>query len=156
MRYAIAGNRLEKPLSANIEKGKVYWMGASASPDMILVTDITDKMVFYVRTYTAEWDDEPKVLRSEKWIFEDLVARAESTIRKEALRVAPLANSKGFDQIVYLATMNKVAIVGGMAYKFNHTRICNCCGTEMSGETCDDCGCANDYRENHSAEHLII
>lgn len=163
MGYAIGGNGLEETKHANIEMGKVYWLGASSSPALVLVTDITEGykgrgMVHYIKVHTAETEDAPKIMRSESWIFEDLVVRAETTICKDAHNISNhyRNDNSHMGQIMVKAANSKLVYVGGMDYIFMPWRICNCCGTEMETETtCPDCGCSNDYRENHSAATLI-
>lgn len=63
---------LEKPKGSGLtlQEGAAYWLGASSSPQMVILTDVTDKMVSYKRyPFTGP------AQKLERWIASDLLAR---------------------------------------------------------------------------------
>jgi len=57
-----------------LQEGAAYWMGASTSPKMVIVTDVTDDRVKF-KTYP--FTGSPQVL--ERWIAADLFAKGTET-----------------------------------------------------------------------------
>ncbi len=63
---------LEKPggTELTLQEGAAYWIGHSSSPQMVVVTDVTDKLVKYKRyPFTGAAQS------MERWIFADMAAK---------------------------------------------------------------------------------
>jgi len=63
---------LQKPGGTDLalQEGAAYWIGASSSPKMVIVTDVNDKLVKYkLYPFTGG------ALTMERWIFADLAAK---------------------------------------------------------------------------------
>jgi hypothetical protein len=151
-RYAITAKGLKRTKSVTVETGKLYWFGASSSPDIILVTATDENKFYYVRRYSAEWEEEPKVMRIEQRIGQDLIARAERTERKSAKEI----RAQGYPWSERAAASSE-ALIGGLTYEYHHRMICNCCGDDF--ENLNENGrsecCGSDWRENKDASRLI-
>lgn len=94
MMYSIGANGLEAVKKFDVKVGCTYYMGASSSPVLVHVLNITPARVTYARTYK----DKPQT--EDRRIFEDLVARGCATIkaRRKALGAnAPAWQIKGQD-----------------------------------------------------------
>jgi hypothetical protein len=67
---------LEKPVGTGLtlQEGAAYWMGASSSPQMVVLTDVGDKKVKY-KTYPFTGSAK----EIERWIAADLLARGSAT-----------------------------------------------------------------------------
>lgn len=70
---------LEKPLGKiTLQEGAAYWLGASSSPQMVILTDVTDNKVKY-KTYPFNKGDQTM----ERWIAADLLTRGTATHLKQ-------------------------------------------------------------------------
>ena len=67
-----------------------YYFGGSSSPSFVIVLAVTDTTVTYCDAYKLE------ARREQRWIFEDLAAKAGETIRAGAAKHA--AAAKGADE----------------------------------------------------------
>jgi len=78
--YAIGPGGLETPGGKNLtlQEGAAYWLGASSSPQMVILTDVTDDRVKY-KTYPFTKGDQVM----ERWIAADLLARGTATHLKQ-------------------------------------------------------------------------
>jgi hypothetical protein len=78
---------LQKPGGTNLtlQEGAAYWMGASTSPKMVIVTDVTDDRVKF-KSYP--FTGSPQVL--ERWIAADLFAKGtEMQLRQYGAHMDP-------------------------------------------------------------------
>lgn len=76
-RMVIGSSGLGKPSGAKLSvlPNRVYWLGASSSPQMIFVTAVTDDRVSY-KSYPFERSSDNKI---EMWIARDLIAKGTTT-----------------------------------------------------------------------------
>jgi hypothetical protein len=72
-RFAITGSGLKKPGRIAVFPNHEYYIGASTSPEHIVVTKVTDDTIHY-RKYPYD-----RELRVERWIGEDLIAQGTAT-----------------------------------------------------------------------------
>ncbi len=73
VRGVIGGKGLQKLKKIAIFKDHEYYIGASSSPEHIVVTKVTDDAIHYRKSpYKKE-------LRVERWVGEDLIAKGTAT-----------------------------------------------------------------------------
>lgn len=70
----IGPSGLEQPSKIYMQPNTIYYLGASSSPDMIIVTKVDDKTITF-KKYPFEGGGQ----RIERWIGEDLIARGSKT-----------------------------------------------------------------------------
>ena len=138
-----------------LEKGYVYYFGGSGSPSLILITDVTEHMVFYCRVWDAEHRHDPvendfQISRMGVGIAKALTRTARNTMLKKAEQIG--------SNTLRAYTINRYA--NGVPYTFVQTFTCNCCGSDFfEGEheisiPCPHCG-EKRFRCRVSAENLI-
>lgn len=88
-RAAITSAGLVPTKRCAVPAGHGYFFGGSSSPSFVIVLAVTDDSVTYCDAYKLE------SRREQRWIFEDLAARAGETVRAQAARAAEQA--KGAD-----------------------------------------------------------
>lgn len=71
--FVVGASGLEKPSKIAIFPNSIYFLGASSTPDHILVTKVDDKWIYYMRTYNLV------STRIERWIGEDLINKGTNT-----------------------------------------------------------------------------
>ncbi len=76
--YVLGSNGLQKPQKYNLEIGKAYYFGASSDPDVIVITRIDTRFVYYVKL-TSKYELTYVETREQSDIVEDLVSRAMMT-----------------------------------------------------------------------------
>ncbi len=136
----------------NIKTAHVYWLGGSDRPDLVLVTEVDDEMIYFVNLHAANWDADVKVQRMERWIFGDLVATAETTIADQngeyIKRGAPWAA---------VAVDQRQRHIGGKSYRFAPLLVCNCCGGDFEAVDDDDRSscCGQDWRKNSNPMRFV-
>jgi len=81
-RKKITSDGMKDLKSYNVKQGRTYYMGASSSPDLIYVEDITPSKITY-RTYP--YYPENKVTRSRD-IIEDLIRQGSNTMADNEYR----------------------------------------------------------------------
>ena len=75
----LVGRGVNNKTRAAVEVGKYYYLGGSGSPDIVLVTRTAEDRFWY-RGYP--YDETVREMMIEQWIGLDLIARAESTMRR--------------------------------------------------------------------------
>ncbi len=76
--YVIGPRGLEKPNpKITLQDGAAYYLGASSSPQFVILTDVSDKMVKY-KSYPFDGSE----LRMERWIAADLLDKGTRTALK--------------------------------------------------------------------------
>lgn len=98
-RACITPGGLTSPKRADVKAGHGYYMGASSSPDFVLVLAMAGDMV----AYCGSRDHKRSVMA--RWIFEDLVSRAGETMRKDAEQTA--AAAQGADTSKAMGRLSK-------------------------------------------------
>jgi hypothetical protein len=88
-RAAITSAGLVPTKRCAVLAGHGYFFGGSSSPSFVIVLAVTDDSVTYCDAHKLE------SRREQRWIFEDLAARAGETVRAQAARAAEQA--KGAD-----------------------------------------------------------
>ena len=83
VRGVIGAGGLEEPKSGRIrlQPNTIYHMGASSSPDMIVITKVTDEKIFY-KVYPFKKGGGQRQI--ERWIGEDLITRGVGNWLKSA------------------------------------------------------------------------
>jgi hypothetical protein len=76
--YRIGARGLEKPGTTTVIPGLIYAMGASSSPSLIKIVQVTSDRIRY-RPHTQYGDTSEKAI--ERWIGEDLIAQGERTFK---------------------------------------------------------------------------
>lgn len=74
--FRIGPEGLEKPSKMHMQPNTIYYMGASGSPDMVIVTKVDDKTITF-KKYPFN-----KEQRIDRWIGEDLIFRGCKTFLK--------------------------------------------------------------------------
>jgi hypothetical protein len=74
MMYSIGASGLTPVQKFDVKVGCTYYLGASSSPDLVHILDITPSRITYARTYKGEARAE------DRRIVEDLIARGCATI----------------------------------------------------------------------------
>lgn len=77
-RFVIGSAGLAAPKRAEVKAGHGYYLGASSSPNYVLVLSVTDDRITYANAYSLEARTE------QRWIAEDLIARGGATMAKLA------------------------------------------------------------------------
>ncbi len=85
VRAALTASGLVQTRSAPVHAGHGYYFGGSSSPSFVIVLAIASESVTYCDARSLE------KRREQRWIFEDLVARAGETTRKDAIRTTEQA-----------------------------------------------------------------
>lgn len=77
-RFVIGANGLTSPKAFTVKPLHTYYLGASDSPNLILVLSVTEERITYVTIYNRK--------RSivARWIGEDLIAQGCATIQRRA------------------------------------------------------------------------
>jgi hypothetical protein len=86
-RAAITPAGLVPTKRCTVEPLHGYYFGGSSSPSFVIVLAVTDTTVTYCDAYKLE------ARREQRWIFEDLTAKAGETIRAGAAKHAAAAKS---------------------------------------------------------------
>lgn len=82
--YRIGPGGLEKPSKGiTLQPDTVYWMGASSSPSMIIVTKVTDDSIEYMDPYNKQ------KRKIQRWIGEDLIMQGSKTWLSSYARYQP-------------------------------------------------------------------
>lgn len=126
-----------------IQPGRFYHMGASSSPDLIFVTAVDDKLIYFMRQYEliqqygADAPDTPQIHRLDRRIASDLIATANRTNRERAeqafqnpdfiLRQYPEDQREEIIGRHWLWTQD-----GGRWEESEKPYTCNCCGEEFA------------------------
>lgn len=153
-RFSITGNGLQPVGKVEIKPMHCYFMGASSSPDWVIVIKLDDKFTHYKRFSAAEWsqheDNPDKLHRCENWIFQSLVSDATKTITKQWNAIKDVERPD--DKLFYFqkeGTRREFELLDGKPYQFEPRVICNCCGddTTVNADNRSTC-CDQDYRTN--------
>ena len=88
-RAALTVSGLTQPKTCEVSASCGYYIGGSSSPSFVIVLAVTPESVTYCDAHSLD------ARREQRWIFEDLAARAGETMRAHATQAA--ANAKGAD-----------------------------------------------------------
>jgi hypothetical protein len=78
-RFVVGSTWLTSPARADIKAGHGYWLGASSSPDYVLVLEVTDDSIVYVNAHGLT---RSTIVR---WVGEDLISKGGATVKCRAI-----------------------------------------------------------------------
>jgi len=161
MRYSVTGNGLHSVEQCKIRPGHIYYMGASSSPSLILITRIDGETVFYMDLHAAEWGhtygegEGDKENRMESWIMQSLIVGAEHTIATQYAQTVSRMVHDPLYEIQKRATKARTAFIGGKGYEYDPRVICNYCGDDTEAVDGRSICCESDCRASRNATQFV-
>lgn len=150
MTYKITSSGLQKAENAEVMVGHIYYMGASSSPETIVITKVEVDKIWFVRSYEAEWKGKTQPSFQFRAIVEDLISTAGNTLRKQyeqaQTRTGPFAKIEQAGTKFALDTH-------GSKYTFEKRYVCRYCGDDFDAPIngLSPCCQHEDYKTNQPA-----